>query len=428
MRIFTIPLFSLWLFPAGLVWSAEPESSGNAANEAAVAEVAASARTEANAAWWGFDPDDATAAVQAAIDSGAARVRIPYMGRPWIVTPITLRGGLELIFEPGVVLLAKEGLFQGKSDSLFTAANAADIVVRGYGATLRMRKADYQSEAYEKAEWRMCLAFRGCRNLHIEGLRLESSGGDGIYLGATQELPWCEDVVIRDVICHDHHRQGISVISAQDLLIEDCRLRHTEGTAPQAGIDFEPNHPADSLVRCVMRRCTAESNAGTGFQICPQSLDDTSSPISIHLDQCTSRSNGQHAIHLCSAPKSPPVGHLRITRFFAEKDAMAGLSVQFNPYNAVRIEIEDSVLRDCALTDRFFPPLYVQGLEADSRPAGNLHFRNVTVKDDRDRPILRIRDRHGNGVKAITGDIILERNGQRTPIAIDDAWLDTMRE
>ncbi|HPX42005.1 MAG TPA: hypothetical protein PLF51_16340, partial [Candidatus Hydrogenedentes bacterium] len=65
MRIFTIPLFSLWLFPAGLVWSAEPESSGNAANEAAVAEVAASARTEANAAWWGFDPDDATAAVQA---------------------------------------------------------------------------------------------------------------------------------------------------------------------------------------------------------------------------------------------------------------------------------------------------------------------------------------------------------------------------
>ena len=79
MRIFTIPLFSLWLFPAGLVWSAEPESSGNAANEAAVAEVAASARTEANAAWWGFDPDDATAAVQAAIDSGAARVRNPDM-------------------------------------------------------------------------------------------------------------------------------------------------------------------------------------------------------------------------------------------------------------------------------------------------------------------------------------------------------------
>lgn len=60
-------------------------------------------------------------------------------------------------------------------------------------------------------------------------------------------------------------------------------------------------------------------------------------------------------------------------------------------------------------------------------PAGNLHFRNVTVRDDRERPILRIRDRHGNGLKAITGDIIHECNGQRTPITIDDAWLDTMR-
>ncbi|HRZ54782.1 MAG TPA: right-handed parallel beta-helix repeat-containing protein, partial [Candidatus Paceibacterota bacterium] len=298
----------------------------------------------------------------------------------------------------------------------------------GQSARIRMHKLDYQSAPYEKSEWRHGLAILGCRNVLIQDLTIEQTGGDGIYLGAAAGQIPNRQVTIRRVDCNANHRQGISVISAQDLLIEDCRLRHTEGTAPQAGIDFEPNHPADSLVRCVMRRCTAESNAGTGFQICPQSLDDTSSPISIHLDQCTSRSNGQHAIHLCSAPKSPPVGHLRITRFFAEKDAMAGLSVQFNPYNAVRIEIEDSVLRDCALTDRFFPPLYVQGLEADSRPAGNLHFRNVTVKDDRDRPILRIRDRHGNGVKAITGDIILERNGQRTPIAIDDAWLDTMRE
>ena len=107
---------------------------------------------------------------------------------------------------------------------------------------------------------------------------------------------------------------------------------------------------------------------------------------------------------------------------------MAGLSVQFNPHNAVRIEVEDSVLRDCARTDSFFPPLYLQGLETDSRPAGNLHFKNVTVKDDRDRPILKIRDRNGYGVKAITGEITLERQGRRETIVIDEAWLETMRE
>ena len=107
---------------------------------------------------------------------------------------------------------------------------------------------------------------------------------------------------------------------------------------------------------------------------------------------------------------------------------MAGLSVQFNPYDAVRIDLEDSIFRDCALEEPFFPPLYVQGLDAKDRPVGNLHFKNLTVKDDRDRPILKIRDRKGNGMKAITGEIILERNGQSKSIVIDDAWLETMCE
>ena len=79
---------------------------------------------------------------------------------------------------------------------------------------------------------------------------------------------------------------------------------------------------------------------------------------------------------------------------------MAGLSVQFNPYDAVRIDLVDSTFRDCALAEPFFPPLYVQGIDAEGRPLGNLHFKNLTVKDDRNRPILRIRDRKSNGIKA----------------------------
>jgi hypothetical protein len=235
-------------------------------------------------------------------------------------------------------------------------------------------------------------------------------------------------VTIRRVDCNANHRQGISVISAEDLLIEDCRLRNTDGTAPQAGIDFEPNHPEECLVNCVVRRCTAEFNAGTGYQICPQFMNSASKPISIHLDQCVSRGNRQHAIHLISAPKDPPVGRLRITGFLAENDCMAGLSVQFNPFDAVQIEVEDAIFRDCARNDTFFPPLYLQGLDEDSRPAGNLHFKNVTVKDDHDRPILRIRDRKGNGVKAVTGSINLERDGQTESILVDDAWLEEMRD
>ncbi len=396
-----------------------------------VREVLNGKRQEARVSWWGFDPADSTAHLQEAIHSGAKRLILDRQPSAWVTRPLTGASGQELVFEAGCELAALQGAFRAKGDCLLSFRECENVIVRGdpgKPALLRMRKRDYQSAAYEKSEWRHGLVFSGCRNVLVQDLAIEQTGGDGIYLGAAPKQVPCRQVTIRRVDCNGNHRQGISVISAEGLLIEDCRLRHTDGTAPKAGIDFEPNHPADVLVNCVVRRCVAESNAGTGYQICPQFLNSASRPISIHLDRCVSRGNRQHAIHLCSAPKDPPAGRLRITGFLAEDDGMAGLSVQFNPHNAVRIELEDSIFRDCARKDSFFPPLYVQGLEADSRPAGNLHFKNVTVKDDRDRRILKIRDRKGCGVKAITGEIILERQNRRETIAIDDAWLETMRE
>ncbi len=399
-----------------------------------VREVLAGKRQEARVSWWGFDPADSTAHLQEAIHSKVKRLILDRQPSAWVTRPLTGVSGQEIVLEAGSELVALPGAFRAKDDCLLSFRDCENVVLRGdrtdggKSPRIRMHKEDYQSAAYEKSEWRHGLAFYGCRNVLVQDLSIEHTGGDGIYLGTTAKQTPNRQVTIRRVDCNANHRQDISVISAEDLLIEDCRLRHTDGTDPRAGIDFEPNHPADSLVHCVVRRCTAEFNAGTGYQICPQSLNSSSKPISIHLDHCVSRGNRQHAIHLCSAPKDPPFGRLRITRFLAEEDGMAGLSVQFNPYDAVRVELEDSILRDCAREDSFFPPLYLQGLEEDNRPAGNLHFANVTVKDDRDRPILKIRDRKGHGAKAVTGEITLERQGRRETIAIDASWLETMRE
>ena len=116
----------------------------------ALAELKAGKRDTAEALWWGFKPDDATDAVQAAINSGAKRVVVPYVGQPWIVRPLRLRSHLELIFEPGVMLLAKKGEFRGGGDSLLSAFDKEDITIRGYGAILRMRKTDYQHPPYAR--------------------------------------------------------------------------------------------------------------------------------------------------------------------------------------------------------------------------------------------------------------------------------------
>jgi len=401
----------------------------NFARPELVREVLNGKRDTARASWWGFDANDSTEFLQNAINSRVRKLIIDRQKSAWITSPLTGVSNQEMIFEPGTDLVALKGAFRGKGDCLLSFQECENVIVRGKkkdggkSARIRMRKEDYQSDAYEKSEWRHGLVFSGCRNVRIQDLTIEKTGGDGIYLGASWKRGPNRDVVIRRVNCSDNHRQGISVISAENLLIEDCRLSNTKGTEPQAGIDFEPNSPGDSLINCVVRKCVAENNAGTGFQICPQFLNSSSKPLSIYLEDCVSRSNKQHAIHLCSAQKDPPRGLLRITRFVSEKDSMAGLSVQFNPCDAIRVEMEDSVLRDSARNDDFFPPLYVQGIGSDTRPAGNIHFKHVLVKDDVERPFLKIRDGKGIGLKDITGDVILQRNGQTKTITIDDAWL-----
>lgn len=250
--------------------------------------VRAGHETTALASWWGFDPEDATTALQGAIDSGAPRVLVEDLGAPWVVTPILLASNQEVVFEKGVVVEAKPGAFKGKGESLFTARLRENVTLSGYGATLRMRKADYQGPEYEPAEWRHALNLLSCRKVQVLGLALVESGGDGIYLGVGQRGVPCTDILIRDVLCDRNHRQGISVISAENVVMENCVLRGTSGTPPMSGIDFEPNEPGERIANCVMRNCTVADNAGDGFALYLSPLKASSTPVSLRLESCRS--------------------------------------------------------------------------------------------------------------------------------------------
>jgi len=267
---------------------------------AAVKEVMAGKRTEANAAWWGFNAEDATDILQAAISSGAKKLTVPNMGKPWIVRPIQLESDQEIVFEKGVTVLAKKGQFGGRRDCLVAARGKKNITLTGPGAEFVMRKADYQKPPYKRSQWRHCLSLRGCSNVKVLGLRLASSGGDGIYVGSiyvdkgasgTKVAQGGSDVLIRDVHCDDNHRQAISVICARNLLIENSKLTNTSGTAPEYGIDFEPNRADEYLVNCVVRKCEMTGNKGAGFGVGVHKLTDKSEPVSIRFEDCVSKGN-----------------------------------------------------------------------------------------------------------------------------------------
>ena len=256
----------------------------------------------------GFDGDDSTDALQAAIDSGAAKVIVPYTGNDWIVRPITLASDQEIFFDPGVVVVAKKGEFKGKNDSLFQAKSKQNIVLRGYGATFKMRKTDYTDpNSYEKSEWRMGIWLRGCVNVKIYGLTIEETGGDGVYIGAVGDMP-CRDIILKDLICSKNHRQGLSVISVDGLLVENCLFADTDGTKPFGGVDIEPNSETCVIANIVIRNCVSRNNIGGGFQVYLRKLTEASHDVSVLFDNCLDDSNGRPIIKIGSGTDGGPNG------------------------------------------------------------------------------------------------------------------------
>lgn len=252
-----------------------------------VKRVEAGRLVEARADWWGFDPKDSTTQLQAAINSGVRKLVIPRMETPWIVNPLFLVSDQEIVLEPGTVIEAIRGGFKGRTDHLLSARGKKNIAITGKEAVLCMHKKDYQdANQYTRAEWRHTLAFYSCENVRVEGLTLRSSGGDGIYISsAGKPMDYCKDVIIKDCLLDDHHRQGISVISVENLLVENCTLQNTSGTAPQAGMDFEPNSAGQRLVNVTLRNCTFKDNATSGV-IIHTYVREESIPISFKFENC----------------------------------------------------------------------------------------------------------------------------------------------
>ena len=362
---------------------------------AAIAKVKSGAITEAKASWWGFDPSDSTAALQGAINSGARRIIVENLDRPWIVRPIKLVSDQEIVFEKGVVVEAKKGEFRGRADSLFSIVLARNVSLLGEGAVLRMQRQDYDNPPYEKAEWRHVINIKSSSNVKISGLTLAKSGGDGIYLGTAKRGVTNKNVHIKDVVCAENYRQGISVITAENLLIENTILRDTAGTPPQAGIDFEPNHASERLVNCVMRDCIAENNRGCGYVFYLPNLTGKSAPISVRLERCIARGANRVPFNFTTGNESPDGPVTGIAEFvdctFAD-GAGPGVTVRGKPATGCRLRFVNCRILNPAKEDPKVPAILFNTRAGNTLDVGGVDFVNCVLQDTVNRPLMKFGD------------------------------------
>ncbi len=392
--------------------------------------VSLAAKDEVRVSDFGWDATDATRHVQAALDSGARRIVFDRQPSPWVVEPIKARSCTEIVFEDGVELVAKRGEFHGIRDHLLEFHGVTNVSLVGLGergGILRMHRAEYRVAPYHPSEWRHALSIMGAADIRVENMSFVEAGGDGICLGALEGGPnHCRDVAIRRCVCDRNTRQGISVCSAMNVLIEDCVLKNTDGRLPKSGIDFEPNNEGELMVGCLMRRCRIEGNAASGIEIYLARQSAMSKPIGITIEDCAIVGNGGHGINVgtigvaAKRRESPPSGRIRFRNCVIAGNGCGSIRVMGKPVG-FPLSFED-----CVVSNQEKGVSFVGGGWSASPPDG-IVFSNLVVKchESQDWITVNPGDRGLNPAVPtnITGNLTIERpDGRRERIILDAAW------
>lgn len=396
------------------------------ADQAKIAEVKAKRLTTANASWWGFNTEDATQALQNAINSGASKIIVDNMGTDWIVSkPIELASNQEIIFEENVVVQAKKGAFSGTNDCLLIGRNVQKSTLTGRkGATLRMQRDDYANpKLYKKAEWRHGISYIDSRDVIIRGLTVRETGGDGLYLGASRN-GYNKNVLVEDMNFDANYRLGMAVISVEDLMMRRCKFNNTKGTGPDGGIDFEPNYPEQRLVNCVVEDSEFENNFAGGFDVYLVFMNKTSIPVSITLKNSRFKGNLQGVISTISKEVDKAVdGTIEIANCQFDNN---GITLN-PPARGVRHIVKDCTF-DYVTNQASVPhggspksPLVIKGdVHSKEVLLGNVSFANnlLRIKPEM-APIEVTFQTNMNLEDTITGALTVEKNGRRSTFDID---------
>ena len=137
-----------------------------------------------------------------------------------------------------------------------------------------------------KGEWGHGIYVRGAENIKLININVSNCWGDGIAVAGYVEknIYASKNVSINSCVCDNNRRQGISIISCENLIIDNCITSNTNGTLPSAGIDIEPNQNENAILKNIkIQNHTSFNNDGSGIDVAIGFLETTNTDISIDI-------------------------------------------------------------------------------------------------------------------------------------------------
>ncbi len=359
---------------------------------------------------FGWSGVDDTQALFDAFTYDADTLYVDLQAGDWVTGPLIFDNNVHdkmVIFERGVKVRALAGAYDNYLyNGLFTFINCSGVSLMGYGAVLQMNKQEYIN-LNDGSEWRHVIALSGCSDFDVFGLELLDSGGDGIEIsGIWQQAVPSTNIHIRDCRIDNNYRQGISVTSAENVLIEHCEITNTSGTPPAFGIDLEPDNAYDFMSGIEIRHCRITGNEGGGVLFSFWNLDDSSPAVSVDVRDCYIGGNQNEGIFVDVNSAGPVAGYAKFERCIVENQPGSGIFS--NKRESLALIFNELVIREVGTQGGSYDmPIFIQKqYDYSGVPVGNVRFNRVFIDDHLfDRDFLNIS--HWGGatqVEEVSGD------------------------
>ena len=222
-----------------------------------------------------WDPEDATACIREAIESGATTIVLEDRGSPWYVQTIKPKSNQRIVLKKGVKILMDKVSAQLKSGApMFDISGVSNVIIEGEGGPEDVYVGKFTSlaERNEKSKdyGGSGIVFSGASNIVVRNITFGANTMDGAHLTGIGANTM--DIYLENVVLRDNYRQAMSVCNVLGLYCRNVSFLSTGGNDPMCGIDFESSCESEATSETYFLDCTFADNAGAAIMFSQSSF------------------------------------------------------------------------------------------------------------------------------------------------------------
>lgn len=230
------------------------------------------------------------------------------------------------------------------------------------------------------------------KNVKIFNAVIKDCWGDGvaIYEG--------DDILIENLLSENNRRQGLTITSGKNITILNPVCININGTAPESGIDIEPNYPTDHLENIKIINPTTKNNLGAGITIgCNKFINSTkhvSVTIENHID--SSSSQGFQVASLGNGSEGKLTGYFKNLNGKYYNNKQNGIVIRaYSANNSPIIIIENPFIKNPNVSNQQSPRWgsgisIIREIQSNfENPIGNIAITNPTIIDTRKNSLMK---------------------------------------